>query len=60
MSPESGQAWFRLGMFLVVMSLVILPFQERNSAEFVVTVLALLVGLLMLGIVTLMIKLFNR
>lgn len=60
MSPESGLAWFRLGMFLVVMSLVILPFQERNSAEFVVTVLALLVGLLMLGIVTLMIKLFNR
>ncbi len=60
MSPQSGQAWFRLGTFLVLMSLVILPFQERDSAEFVVTVLALLVGLLMLGIVTLIIKLSNR
>ena len=60
MSPDAGQAWFRLGVFLVLMSLIILPFQRRDSAEFVVTVLALIVGLLMLVIVTVIIKLFNR
>ncbi len=60
MSSDAGQAWFRLGVFLVLMSLIILPFQRRNSAEFVVTVLALMVGLLMLVIVTVIIKLFNR
>jgi hypothetical protein len=60
MSSDAGQAWFRLGMFLVLMALVILPFQDRNSAEFVVTVLALVTGLLMLAIVALIIKLSNR
>ena len=60
MSSDAGQAWFRLGMFLVLMALVILPFQDRNSAEFVVTVLALVTGLLMLTIVALIIKLSNR
>jgi len=59
-SSDAGQAWFRLGMFLVLMALVILPFQDRNSAEFVVTVLALVTGLLMLTIVALIIKLSNR
>jgi len=51
MSPEAGQAWFRLGTFLVLMSLVSLLFVERGSAEFVVSVLALLIGLAMLGLV---------
>jgi hypothetical protein len=60
MSADAGQAWFRLGMFLVLTALVILPFQKRDSAEFVVTVLALVIGLLMLAVVALIIKLSNR
>ena len=60
MSSDAGQAWFRLGMFLVLTALVILPFQKRDSAEFVVTVLALVLGLLMLAVVALIIKLSNR
>jgi hypothetical protein len=60
MSPDAGQAWFRLGTFLVLTSIIILPFQPRDSAEFVVAVLALVAGLLMLGIVTLIVKLTNR
>jgi len=60
MSSGAGQAWFRLGMFLVLTALVILPFQKRDSAEFVVTVLALVLGLLMLAVVALIIKLSNR
>jgi hypothetical protein len=60
MSSSAGQAWFRLGTFLVLTALVILPFQRRDSAEFVVTVLALVIGLLMLAVVALIVKLSNR
>lgn len=51
MSPESGQAWFRVGVFLTLISLLILPFQPRDSAEFIVTLLALLSGVLLLILV---------
>jgi hypothetical protein len=57
MSPDAGQAWFRLGFFITIVSLVILPFQRRDSAEFVVSVIALILGLLILGIVALVVKL---
>lgn len=57
MSPDAGQAWFRLGFFITTVSLVILPFQRRDSAEFVVTVIALMIGLLIIGIIALIIKL---
>ena len=57
MSPAAGQAWFRLGVFLVLVSLIILPFQPRNSAEFIVTALSLIIGLLMLGFVALIVRL---
>jgi hypothetical protein len=57
MSPDAGQAWFRLGFFITLVSLVILPFQRRDSAEFVVSVIALIIGLLILGIIVLIVKL---
>lgn len=60
MSPDAGQAWFRLGTFLVLMSLVSLLFIQRGTAEFFVAVLSLMVGLLMLAIVAVIVKLSNR
>jgi hypothetical protein len=42
------------------MALVIMPFLDRDSAEFVVDVVALVMGLLILGIVALIVKLSNR
>jgi hypothetical protein len=60
MSPESGQAWFRLGFFLTLMSLVLMPFLPSDSAEFVVDVLALVVGLIILTLVVVIVKLSNR
>lgn len=56
MSPEAGQAWFRVGVFLTLVSLLVLPFQPRDSAEFVVTVLALLSGLLLLALVAWLVR----
>jgi len=56
MSPDAGQAWFRLGMFLALMSLVSLFFTQPGSAEFVVSVLALGVGLIFLAAVAWMVR----
>jgi len=57
MSPDAGQAWFRLGFFITIVSLVILPFQRRDSAEFVVATISLVIVLLIIGIIVLIIKL---
>lgn len=60
MSPDAGQAWFRLGTFLVLMSLVSLLFIQRGTAEFFVAVLSLVVGFVMLAIVAVIVKLSNQ
>lgn len=52
MDPVLLQSAFRLGFLILALSLLILPFQERSSAEFVATVLAAVVGLLFIGVVT--------
>jgi hypothetical protein len=43
--PELLRAGFRLGVLILALALITLPFQNRSSAEFVVTVLAAVVGL---------------
>ena len=60
MSPEAGRQWFRLGFFISIISLILLPFQPRDSAEFVITVLSLIIGLIMLGLVAIIIKISKR
>jgi hypothetical protein len=50
--PALLQSAFRLGFVILVLSLLVLPFEDRSSAEFVATVLAALMGLLFIGIVT--------
>jgi diacylglycerol kinase len=44
MSPQLGQAALRIIMFLVVTALLMLPFVKPQSAEFVVLILTLTVG----------------
>jgi len=44
--PIALQAAFRVAVLILVAALVMLPFQQANSAEFVVTVLAAVVGLI--------------
>jgi hypothetical protein len=48
MAPDAGKAAFTLAVFITLVALLILPFQPRESAEFVVTVMALTVGLVFL------------
>jgi hypothetical protein len=42
---------FRLGFVILLLGLIILPFEDRASPEFVATVLAIVVGSLFVGIV---------
>lgn len=44
-SPQLGQAAFRIIVFLIVTSLILLPFVKPGSAEFVVTIITLVLGI---------------
>ncbi|MDQ2953295.1 MAG: hypothetical protein M3R54_13635 [Chloroflexota bacterium] len=44
MDPQILRAGFRIGFLVLALAVLMLPFQPRDSAEFVVTVLAALVG----------------
>ncbi len=44
MDPQILRGGFRIGVLIVGLALLMLPFHPQGSAEFVVTVLAALVG----------------
>lgn len=52
MDPSIGRVAFNIAILLVVLSLIPLPFLDRDSAEFVVDVLALVISVTFLVIVT--------
>jgi hypothetical protein len=56
MSPQVGRAAFALAIFVTVTSALLLPFLDRGSAEFVVTVLSLIAG----GLTILLIAILAR
>jgi hypothetical protein len=45
------QAAFRIAVLILIVALAMLPFQPPNSGEFVVTVMAAVVGLIFVGVV---------
>lgn len=51
MTPDMGRAFFRIAVFITFVSLVLLPFLTPGTAEFVVDVLALAVGLISIAVV---------
>ena len=57
MDPIALQAAFRVAILILLAALVMLPFQPANSAEFVVTVLAAIVGLVFVGLVVVLARL---
>ncbi len=60
MSPQMGQTAFRVGLYITVMSLILLFFLHPGSAEFGVTVVTLVVGLTFIGVVVLFVRYFSR
>ena len=57
MDPMGLQAAFRIAILILIVALAMLPFQPANSAEFVVTVMAALVGLIFVGLVAVLARL---
>lgn len=53
MAPEGLKLYLRLGIFISALSLLCVFAVPRGSAEFVVSVLALIVGLTLTGLVML-------
>ena len=56
MNPEAGRAWFRIATLLTVVSAVLVYFTEPGSAERVVSVITLLIGLLFIGVIVFLIR----
>jgi hypothetical protein len=50
--PLLLRAAFRVGFVILFLALLVLPFEDRSSPEFVAAVLAVVVGLLFVGLVT--------
>ena len=56
MNPEAGQAWFRIAMMITLVSVVLVFFTEPGTAERVVSVLTLFIGLLFIGTIIVLVR----
>ena len=56
MSPDVGRAWFRIATTITVISAVLVFFTEPGTAERVVSVITLLIGLLFIGTIIFLIR----
>lgn len=57
---QAFKAALSLAFFIVVASLLVLTLQTPGTAEFVVSVLSLVIGLALLGLVVWVMKRFSR
>ena len=60
MNPQTGRIGFTMAVFITVTSVLLLPFLERDSAEFVVTVLSIITGLVMIALIAILARLGRR
>jgi hypothetical protein len=60
MSSDLGQAAFRLGFFIVFVSGMLLFFVERGSAEQMITIFTLVIGLVFLAVVAILVRFAQR
>jgi hypothetical protein len=57
LDPIALRAALRVAVLILIVAVAMLPFQPPNSAEFVVTVLAAIVGLIFVGLVVVLVRL---
>jgi hypothetical protein len=57
MNPQIGRSAFALAIFVTASGLLLLPFLDRDSAEFVVTVLAVGAGALTIVLIAILARL---
>ena len=56
MNPEAGQAWFRIAMMITLVAAALVYLTKAETAERVVSVITLLMGLLFIGIIIVLIR----
>jgi hypothetical protein len=56
MNPEAGQAWFRIAMMITLVSGALVFLTEPSTAERVVSVITLLIGLIFIGIIVVLVR----
>ena len=56
MNPEAGRAWFRIAVMITLVSAVLVYFTEPNTAERIVSIITLLIGLLFIGTIIVLIR----
>jgi preprotein translocase subunit Sss1 len=56
MSPELGQAWFRIAFFITMVSGVLILFQKPGSAEFVISVTSFVIGLIFIAVIAFIVR----
>lgn len=56
MNPEAGRAWFRIATMLTVVSAVLVYFTGPGTAERVVSVITLLIGLLFIVTIIVLVR----
>jgi predicted Na+-dependent transporter len=56
MNPDFGRAWFRIATTITVVSAILVFFTEPGTAERVVSVITLLIGLIFIGTIILLIR----
>ena len=56
MNPEAGRAWFRIATMITLVSAVLVYFTDPGTAERVVSVITLLIGLLFIGVIVILIR----
>jgi hypothetical protein len=60
MTPDFLRAFFQAGVFVTIVSLVLVLTVERSSAEYVVSLCSLMIGLTLMGLVVLITRLRKR
>lgn len=60
MNPELGQAWFRVAVFVAFVSAVLIPFETPGSAEFVISVTSLVIGLAFIALIAVVVRRSNH
>jgi len=60
MNPQAGKAWFQAAVCIILVSAVLLLFEQPGTAEFVITVTTLVIGLVFMGMVVFIVRKANQ
>jgi hypothetical protein len=60
LSPHAGRLWFQIALFMLVASGILALVQERDSAEFVISVMTCVMSAAFLTILLILVRRSNR